>query len=359
MHDDSQKAFDDWKADAAAVSLLEEARARGAKLKRTGVEWAGPCPLCGGTDRFAVNPKKNVFVCRGAAGGGVIDLVMHLARVDFLGACEMLTQRPPPRGKSKPLSEQEIKELDQKRAARAEETRQREAEEARRVAKKAATAAEIWRGVEPIAGTLGEIYLNAEGIPTPPMGWPDCLGFAPSLHHELADEFFPAVVARVDDCGGALTAIWREFISEDGKRKARVEPSKLGLGPAAGGAVRIGGVASKTGVAEGLKTALAAWTIERYRFPVWAALSTSGMAGFEIPLEIDHLPIYPDSDLPRRNKEGEMMEDWTPPGLRAAQMLQSRATEVGVSAPIQELPFLPGKDFRDVLKACTVAEGNL
>jgi DNA primase len=63
---------------------------RGIKL-RGKVERTGPCPLCGGNDRFSINTKKNVFNCRGCdVGGSVIDLVMHLDHVDFATAVTSL-----------------------------------------------------------------------------------------------------------------------------------------------------------------------------------------------------------------------------------------------------------------------------
>ena len=34
----------------------------------TKTEFAGPCPHCGGTDRFSINTKDQVFNCRGAEG---------------------------------------------------------------------------------------------------------------------------------------------------------------------------------------------------------------------------------------------------------------------------------------------------
>lgn len=34
-----------------------------------GGEWAGPCPFCGGKDRFRVQPEKNRWLCRGCTGG--------------------------------------------------------------------------------------------------------------------------------------------------------------------------------------------------------------------------------------------------------------------------------------------------
>jgi CHC2 zinc finger len=51
----------------------------GLKLRRQGRELVGPCPTCGGRDRFAVSPSKQLWNCRGCSrGGNAIDLVRHV-----------------------------------------------------------------------------------------------------------------------------------------------------------------------------------------------------------------------------------------------------------------------------------------
>jgi Protein of unknown function (DUF3631)/CHC2 zinc finger len=87
-------AFDDWTARARAVRIEREIERRGIVLKRVGVEHVGPCPKCGGDDRFAINTAKGVWNCRGCdVGGDVIELVQH--------ACAKLTGEPPPKDNGK------------------------------------------------------------------------------------------------------------------------------------------------------------------------------------------------------------------------------------------------------------------
>jgi Zinc-binding domain of primase-helicase len=35
-----------------------------------GGEWAGPCPFCGGRDRFRVQPEKGLWFCRQCSPNG-------------------------------------------------------------------------------------------------------------------------------------------------------------------------------------------------------------------------------------------------------------------------------------------------
>src|SRR5215207_4202705 len=93
-------AFADWIAEARATPVLDAALERGAVLKG-GVEKVGPCPACGGRDRFGINTHKGLFNCRGlGTGGDVIALVQYLDGCSLLTACAALAGRPPPDGLS-------------------------------------------------------------------------------------------------------------------------------------------------------------------------------------------------------------------------------------------------------------------
>ncbi|MEW6256907.1 MAG: CHC2 zinc finger domain-containing protein [Pseudomonadota bacterium] len=114
--------FDAWVERARTISVIDEIERRGIRLRRAGAELVGPCPACGGTDRFSVHPRRNLWNCRKAGrGGDAIALVQYLDGADFLAACETLTGAPPPRGEGTRASAEDL-------AARAEARRAREAE---------------------------------------------------------------------------------------------------------------------------------------------------------------------------------------------------------------------------------------
>jgi CHC2 zinc finger len=97
---------EDWVRRARAVPIQTELERRGIKLKRVGNELIGPCPKCGGVDRFAANLKKQVWNCRQCEkGGDVIALVMHLDGSDLNRACETLAGLKP---NGKPVPDTEI-----------------------------------------------------------------------------------------------------------------------------------------------------------------------------------------------------------------------------------------------------------
>ena len=67
-----------------------------ARLKKSGGEWVGPCVVCAGRDRFAINPSKGLWNCRGCGrGGDAIDLVRHVTGASFASAVEMVDGSPP------------------------------------------------------------------------------------------------------------------------------------------------------------------------------------------------------------------------------------------------------------------------
>jgi hypothetical protein len=58
---------------AEAVRIEDETERRGIKLVGR-IDRCGPCPLCGGHDRFSINIRKQVFLCRGCGARGTSSL---------------------------------------------------------------------------------------------------------------------------------------------------------------------------------------------------------------------------------------------------------------------------------------------
>jgi hypothetical protein len=128
--------------EARAVPIAEVA---GVELRRVGGELVGPCPVCGGHDRFGVSVRKNVWNCRQCEiGGDVIALAMHVYGIDFRGAVELLTggkaTASPPKHQMPPGETP----LDDARIM--------------------ASVERIWTEAVPIVGTPGEDWLVGRGI---------------------------------------------------------------------------------------------------------------------------------------------------------------------------------------------------
>lgn len=208
------------------------------------------------------------------------------------------------------------------------EQAQRRAEERAEAEKRARQAHRLWREARPIIGTVAETYLRGRGITCP---LPDTLRFHPECWHGATARRFPAMVALVEGAEGF--AVHRTWLRADGSGKADADPPKAMLGAVAGGAVRLAEGPSRLAVAEGIETALSlASGLLSTPAAVWAALSTSGMAGLRLPDLPGRLTIAADGDTA---------------GREAAHALAERAHALGWQVSL--LPAPDGRDWNDIL----------
>ena len=213
---------------------------------------------------------------------------------------------------------------------------QRRAEEERERAKRMAQARRALAEAQPIEGTLAERYLRARAIRGP---LPQSLRFAPEAFHGPTARRLPAMVAAVTLEGEAdPVAMHRTFLAEPGRKAGLADGDKLSLGPVGGGAVRLSEGAGPLVVAEGIETALSlADALAGLSPRVWAALSTSGVAGLVLPSTPGDLSIAPDGDAA---------------GRAAADKLARRAHALGWRVRILPPPG-DGLDWNDAAREVT------
>jgi phage/plasmid primase-like uncharacterized protein len=85
-------------------STLEVALSMGARLKKAGPEYIGPCPMCGGTDRFSINVRKDLYNCRHCGGGDAIELVRRATGMSYPAALEQVDDPRRHASTSKPIA---------------------------------------------------------------------------------------------------------------------------------------------------------------------------------------------------------------------------------------------------------------
>jgi hypothetical protein len=108
--------------------------------------------MCGGTDRFSINTRKQVFNCRGFGGGDVIAMVQHLDGCTFAEAVRTLAGIELDR--AAPIADPVKMVAVRAKAERAEIDGL--TDEAQRFMR----AMEIWSEATPIETTLAEVYLR-------------------------------------------------------------------------------------------------------------------------------------------------------------------------------------------------------
>lgn len=163
-------------------------------------------------------------------------------------------------------------------ARTAELERERELQTAETTARAAANDADkiniarwLWGQHVALADTIGEKYLNSRGIFAPDGGWPDWVAFLPSSAVTVPDpQWFggnrrtlrPAVIIAATDDNGAVNAVQRIFLDQNGQniREDNGAKIKRTSGVMRGAVVRLpGDPAGPLMLAEGPETGLSIW----------------------------------------------------------------------------------------------------
>jgi putative DNA primase/helicase len=271
----------------------------------------GPCPMCGGTDRFRFDNKegRGTWICSQCGAGDGVQLAMLVTGQDFRGAALAIERIA---GVVQPI------------------VRQPEQDEAVKVGKLLQTWA---AGSKLTPGDEAMTYLAGRGLDIETA--PDGLRLHPALPYyvnRVLAGTFPAMLARVVAPDGRGATLHRTYL-QSGHKAPVCAPRKLMAGkPIAGAAVRLFPVAECMGIAEGIETALAA--AQLFELPVWSCISAAGIQSFEPPEGVRELIVFGDNDT---NFVGQSA------AYAAAQRLKRKGLVVTV-----EIPPTPG-DWLDHL----------
>lgn len=278
--------------DAKAIPMAEMVdRLAIPSLRPAGGELVGPCPKCGGRDRFAINLRSHAYLCRrcGIAGGDQIQLARDVLDLSFREALDWLCGDRP--------AVLDSQEMVRRRKRFAAEERRR-AEQGSRFRQQAIADAEtIWRRARP--GQLGVVraYLLARGITAELLPEiPDALRFL--MDHPYVKKVDgqletmhrgPAMIAGILDASGHLVAVHQTWVDRQPPHgKARIlwggqdQPAKMVRGAKKGGAIRLSEPAGADTLimGEGIETtltAMAAGAVQGAAY--WAGVDLGNMAG--------------------------------------------------------------------------------
>lgn len=236
---------------ARDTPIAEVAERLHLSLKKAGGDLKGPCPACGGDDRFAITPAKNVYVCRHCGGGDGIGLVQKALGCDFVSAVEFITGHSAREAIIDPAELDRCKQERAKKRAEEERIAERKREKARR------DGYEIWKACRPAAGTDAEAYLRLRGIENSIVEAVIAskqVRFHPNLPYwgdvgEGKRELFqgPAMVCVIRRRDGTFGAVHRTWIDLNAPKGKPVVPGKdgkplsmkLSMGSKQGGAIRL------------------------------------------------------------------------------------------------------------------------
>lgn len=254
------------------MNTVERARSRWKEiLPQLGIEVRfltnrkGPCPVCGGTDRFRFDDKngEGTYYCNQCGPGVGVILLKKLHGWTHKEACDAIDEvigkeyRPPLPPKPAPAGETKLGAIE-RLLAEADSPSVVSAYLKRRG---------LWVSSPVLRGHKACRYINGETV---------------SLH--------PAVLAPIIAPDGQLESVQRVY-------DAAVDPRKKTMPPVRtikGATVHLQEPTDELGVCEGFETGLAVH--EMFGIPMWAALSAGNLEVFDPPVGILQLHVFADND---------------------------------------------------------------
>lgn len=280
----------------------------------------GPCPLCGGEDRFRFDNKdgRGTYICNQCGAGDGMKLAVEFTGRPF---AEVAAEVDGILGNVRPDA-----------APRPPMTADQRAQALRAV----------WTQTQPVKpDDLVHAYLASRGIEE--LIYPPALRFGPALRDGEGGTR-PCMVALVGAWGQKPTTMHRTFLKPDGSGKAEMaSPRKLMPGELPEGAcVQLSEwtCSGTLGIAEGIETAMSASAV--FDVPCWAALNATMLEKWMPPPGCEEVAIFGDNDT--------MFG-----GQAAAYRLAHRLSVKGFSVTVT-LPPNPGEDWNDIwLRRCSHA----
>lgn len=275
----------------------------------------GPCPFCGGRDRFRFDDKdgRGTFICSSCGAGDGIALVMKLKGIQFKDAADTI-------------------ESIVGTVPREHEGRKDRSEKVMREAMNS-----LWSAGREVDETnAAGRFLRARAIKTAIS--PRALRYVERCRYQASEPtYHPAMVAKVTAPDGRPVQLHRTYLDFNGNKADVDKPRMLMPGKVEkGSAVRLTDPAPIMGIAEGIETALAASII--WGVPCWSALNANLLMAWEPPAETKEVIVFADNDFSFA-------------GQQAAYCLAHRL-RMTRDIPVKvELPLDMGMDWNDVLMA--------
>ena len=160
------------------------------------------------------------------------------------------------------------------------------------------------------------------------------LMFAEHVYNYTAERYLPALLARMENISGEMTAVLVTFLDRVTGNKIAGDgiKSRLIFGACKGSAVRLMEASEKLALCEALEDALS--IMQCTDWPVWACAGTSGLRAVQIPPHVREVMICADRDAA---------------GAAAAKDLSARLVSEGKRVRIATPPA-PYKDFNQLLR---------
>jgi putative DNA primase/helicase len=267
----------------------------------------GPCPLCGGKDRYRFDDREGSgsYYCNQCGAGTGIILIRKLNRWDHATACKRIDEI---------IGQEPRVEPERAPTGSSADARRKAVDDLLRASRHPAVVRDYLtrRGISVSSDVLrGNSYCQHFDEDQKPTGR------------------FPAVIAPIIAPDGEMESAHRIYVADVNPRKKFLSAVRT----IKGAAVRLFEPSDTLAVAEGVETSLAVH--EMIGLPVWALLNAGNMREWMPPAGISTIAIYGDNDI---NFVGQAA------AFELARKLHAKKLSVTV-----HLPPKPGTDWLDVL----------
>lgn len=229
----------------------------------------GPCPMCGGKDRFRFDDKKGrgTYFCSGCGAGTGMDLIQKVRGWDFRTAAAEVDKIV-----GSVSFEQPKPALDEQRRIR--------------------MLRELWKAGCAI-GTNDAVaaYFASRKLPLPQNR--SALRYVAQCHAPDRS-VHPAMVAMVSAPDGKPATLHRTFLGPNGKADLDEPRAAMPGAIPDGAAIRLSMHGARLGIAEGIETALAASVL--FDMPVWAAVNSTMLSKWRAPEGAREVVVFGDND---------------------------------------------------------------
>lgn len=263
----------------------------------------GPCPFCGGKDRWrwTDHGHDGLGICNQCGAEDGIGLLMKANGWDFREAVAQVDRVIG----AVPLDQ-----------GRSEQTDEEKREALRR----------LWRASDPIRPDCpAGKYLYARCGLTE---FPSCL---------RSGRDSPMLLAAVSAPNGKPATIHRTYLTAQGCQSNIDKPKKLMPGSVPrGAAIRLAPYADELGIAEGIETALSATAM--FGVPCWALIAEGYMRTWQIPIDLKRLIVFGDND---KNFVGQAA------AYEIARRVKTERATAHIEVEVR-IPDVPGKDWNNI-----------
>lgn len=276
-------------------------------LERLGIDSSylkkkhGPCPICGGEDRFRFDDKKRSgsFFCNNCGAGYGIKLLELFHKWKFIQAidavAEILRMNTGSSYSADPIHISNHLNRALENSGLSNLAKENIEKQRKKLQK-------MWDQARSVTSNdLVDRYLKSRSVA--PKYFPTVLRFHPQVAYYNEDGVFlgnfPAMLALVQDKNNKLITLHRTYLG-DGCKANVPQPKKLMTaifeGASKGAAIQLyQPIDGKIALAEGIETALAFHMATE--MPVWATVSANGMQNIILPDNITEVIIAIDNDL--------------------------------------------------------------